>query len=278
MKSLAFVLLALPVSVFATPAGISGFSGKGGSSVCSSCHTGGAVPTVTLTGPAALTAGMTGNYTLTIKGGAAVNSGIDVSLGGVNSGSATFTASPGTRILNGELVHSTPKAFAAAMAVYTFAVKAPLTAGLFTLSAAGLSSNNNGGPGGDEVATTSLNVTVSLTAGGPAPVGSPDAGSIPAPVLDAGMGAPAPTPSPTPAPTPTPTPAAAADGGSKSEPLPMGNSNKRHNPSPQSDGVVEGESGCSSAGGTPMLLLAALVGGALLIRSQRRTRAVARHG
>lgn len=260
--------LVLPVCALATPAGISGFSGKGGTSICSSCHAGGAVPTVSLAGPAALVAGNTGTYTVTITGGAGVNAGLDAALGGVNSGSATFTAGPGTKVLNGEVVHSGPKAFAGGSAVFTFSVKAPLTAGQFTLAVAGLSSNNNLGANGDEAAKASLNVNVTLGAGS----GTPDAGSVPAPVVDAGS-----TPPPAPVP-PTPPGGAKADAGTlpapatgKPDPLPMGNGNNRYNTNPLSDGVIEGESGCSSSsGGMPMVVLVALLGGALL-RSKRRS-------
>lgn len=258
------LVLVTPLCAVATPAGISGFSGKGGSSICTSCHQGGAAPTVALTGPATLTAGTTGTYTFTITGGAGINAGMDASLSGVNSGGAVFTAGTGTKLLNGEVVHSAAKAFAAGSAIFTFSVKAPLTAGVFTLTAAGLSANNNGSATGDNAAMMALNVTVSVTGGQP-PVGSPDAGSIapPAPV-DAGSGTPSPTPTPTPSPTVTP------DGGTASAPdaLPTSNGN-RYNAHPQSSGVVEGESGCNSTGGMPMVVLVALLGGALLIRANR---------
>lgn len=262
------VCLVLPLSAIATPAGISGFSGKGGSSICTSCHAGGTAPTVAVTGPATLVAGVTGNYTVTITGGPAVNAGVDVSLGGMNSGSAVFTAGPGTKLLNSEVVHSASKVFTAGSSAFTFSVKAPLTAGVFTLFIAGLSSNNNNDPSGDGAAMTSLNVNVTLTAGAP-PVGMPDAGGIPAPVLDAGSGTTPPPPPPPPAPTPSPT--VTPDGGAAAAPaqaLPVSNGN-HYNAAPQSIGVVEGDSGCSSTGGMPMVVLIALLGGVFLIRSRR---------
>ena len=42
-----------------------------------------------------------------------------------------------------------------------------------------------------------------------------------------------------------------------------------YNARPQSIGVVEGDSGCSSTGGMPMVVLIALLGGVFLIRSRR---------
>lgn len=277
MRSAALLLvLVLPLCADATPAGISGFSGKGGSSICTSCHTGGAAPTVALTGPASLVAGMTGSYTVTVTGGPAVTAGLDAALSGVNSGSATFTAGPGTKLLNGEVVHSAAKTFAAGNASFTFSVKAPLTAGVFTLTVAGLSSNNNNDPSGDGAVSQALNVNVILTSSAP-PSGSPDAGSVPGPVFDAGSGTTPPVGS---TPPPAVSPAAdggtttAADAGTKPKDLvPAGNGN-HYNPQPQSVGVVEGESGCTSSGGMPMGVLAALIAGALLNRSRRALLAV----
>lgn len=256
------LVLVLPLCAAATPAGISGFTGKGGSSICTSCHVGGAAPTVVLAGPAALVAGMTGNYTLTITGGPAVNAGFGASLGGANSGTATFTAGAGSKVLNGEVVQSAAKVFAAGSAVFAFSVKAPLTAGLFTISAAGLSSNNNLGPDGDGAAGTSLDVNVTLTGGGIPDAGaaSPDAGTSPTTPTNPTN----PTNPTTPSPTVTPDAGAAPK-----DLLPTSNGN-RYNPRPESIGVVEG--GCSSTGGMPMVVLAALLGGALLIPTNRRAK------
>lgn len=230
-------------SVFATPAGISGFSGKSAGSNCGACHTGGAAPTVAVTGPTTLAAGATGSYTVTITGGAGANAGVDAAFSGATSAAAAFTAGTGTKVLNGELVQSAAKPFAAGTATFTFTVKAPTAGGMFTLNVAGLSANNNNGPDGDGFATATLNITVP---GGGADAGTPaadagsgpvDAGTVVAPKVDAG------------------TPAVVAQGAVEAE------------------GVVEGEAGCSSTGGAPMLIIVAMLLGALLLRRPARAHA-----
>ncbi len=266
------VVLVFPLTSFAVPGGISGYSGKAGGSICTSCHAGGAATAVALAGPATLTAGMSGNYTVTITGGPAVNAGMDASLSGANSGSASFTAGAGSKVLNGEVVQSAAKAFTGSSAIFSFAVTAPLTAGPMVLSVAGLSSNNNVDPSGDGAAMNTLTITVRLPVGtdaGVTPI--PDAGVIPLPMPDAG--------NPTPTPTPSADADADADAGTATVPkdrLPTNNGN-HYNASPQSDGVVEGESGCSTSGGMPMVVLVAFLGGALLGRSRGRSLRCARN-
>lgn len=213
----------VPLAANALPTGISGYSGKGGGSVCSSCHTPGAVaPTVAITGPATLTVGMTGSYTLTVTGGPAKSAGMNAALSGVNSANAILTAGTGNRLSNGELVHSAAAQLVGNVATFAFSIKAPLTAGLFSICAAGLSSNADGTSSSDGTGKTAFDVNVADPAGG-----------VPAPVIpSADAGAPAEAPL-----IPTST------GGSTA---------------PLSAGVVEGE-GCSSAGGLPLLGLIALV-------------------
>src|SRR5207253_1763103 len=67
------------------------------------CHSTGAKPTVTLTGPTSVTSGSTNTYTLTVGGSG--NAGLDVA-----STIGTFIAGTGTRVLNGEITHSAPSA------------------------------------------------------------------------------------------------------------------------------------------------------------------------
>ena len=224
--SLIALLLVLPTVAHALPTGITGYSGRGGGSTCSGCHSGTATA-------------------LTITGGPAKSAGMNVALGGANSANAVFTAGTGTRLSSGELVHSAPAAVIANVATFSFAVKAPLTAGVFTLSAAALSTNNDSLVTGDGTGTTSLDVNVSLTASSP-PVGTPDGGGV-APVLpgtDAG----------------TPAPASGSDAGTAPAPTVK----------PDAGAPVEGE-GCSATGGMPLLGLVALA----LLALARRSRPVA---
>lgn|GEM_PF-2511185 len=180
-------IVTFPFAVFATPAGISGFSGKSGGTLCTSCHSGGATPSVTLTGPSALAAGALGSYTVTVMGGTAAKvAGFDAALGGVNSGSATLTAGSGARLLNGEVVQSAAKMAASGVATFTFAVKAPLTAGPFTIFISGLAADNDLTPAGDGAGSTTLDVVVST------------AGPVDAGVVTAAPAAVAPAPKPSP--------------------------------------------------------------------------------
>jgi uncharacterized protein (TIGR03382 family) len=267
--SLIALLLVLPTVANALPSGITGYSGRGGGSTCSGCHSGTATaPTVAITGPATLTAGMTGNYTLTITGGPAKTAGMNVSLGGANSANAVFTAGTGNKLSSGELVHSAPAAVIANVATFSFAVKAPLTAGVFTLSAAALSTNNDSLVTGDGTGTTSLDVNVSLTASSP-PVGMPDGGGV-APVLpgtDAGTPAPASGSDAGTSPAPTVKPDAGTPAATPPAPIVTSTGGRAE---PLSDGVVEGE-GCSAVGGMPLLGLVALA----LLALARRARPVA---
>jgi phosphoesterase family protein/Ig-like domain-containing protein/immunoglobulin I-set domain protein len=146
--------------------GISGRSGKT-TSTCSSCHSGGVVPTVTLTGPASVASGSTNTYTLQITGGQAASGGLDVA-----SSAGTFSIlDPQTRLLSGEVTHNAPKPADANGAVtWTFSWTAPTvtTNTAATLYAAGLSTDDNGSTSGDAVKTVTLAITVT-TSGSVAP-------------------------------------------------------------------------------------------------------------
>ena len=236
MRSFA-LLLWVPLTAVATPAGISGFSGKSAGTTCTSCHSGGAAPTVTVNGPTTLMLGATGMYTVTVSGGPGKNAGIDAALGGA---AAVFTAGTGTKLLNGEVVQNAAATMTGGTATFAFSVRAPAAAGVFTLSVAGLSGDANLSPSGDGVGTATVNVTVGTPGTGT------DAGT-PA-VVDAG----------------TPPPPAAVEAGA---PKPATTTNSRdYVAGPVGPGGVEGDVGCSSVGGAPMLILAAMLLMAWLLR------------
>lgn len=94
------VMLSLPAQ--ATSNGISGYSGMNGST-CTSCHSSGTAPTVTMTGPTSVASGSTSSYTLSVSTVTAGNGGMDLAASG-----GTFAAGTGTKVLNGEVVHSGP--------------------------------------------------------------------------------------------------------------------------------------------------------------------------
>jgi hypothetical protein len=103
---LSFALIALSIMLslpaLASSNGISGYSGMNGST-CTSCHSTGTAPTVTLTGPTSVASGSTTSYTLSVSTVTAGNGGMDLAASG-----GTFAAGTGTKVLNGEVVHSAP--------------------------------------------------------------------------------------------------------------------------------------------------------------------------
>jgi hypothetical protein len=242
LSALVLACLLMPSAAFAHSAGILGYSGKSSGIMCIACHTGGSTPTVQLTGPSTLQANAVATYTFTISGGAAKLGGLDVAES--DSGGAILMPGPGMRVSNNELTHTTPQAFSAGKATFTFQVQAGPAAGSFTLYAAGLSADNSMSDTGDKSADTSMMITVTATA----PM---DAGSPPPPT-DAGM----PDPNPNPNPNPNPTPM--NDDGS--------DPNMSTDPYALSGGTIDG--GCSATGLAPAALL-----GLVTVLSARRRRA-----
>ncbi|MCG6971287.1 MAG: PKD domain-containing protein [Gammaproteobacteria bacterium] len=159
--------LLIPGQAMAIPSGISGYSGMSGSD-CTSCHGGTATsPTVTLTADSNTTTvspGSTTSYTLTMTGGPASNSGLDVA---ASAGTIIDTNANGTRILNGELTMSSPNPVSGNSISWTFDWQAPNASGTYTIYAATLSGNGNGGTSGDGTGTTSLQITVAAPSNQP---------------------------------------------------------------------------------------------------------------
>ncbi|ATB50688.1 MXAN_6652 family MXYO-CTERM-anchored protein [Corallococcus macrosporus] len=162
-------------SAFASSVGMSGHSGKQGSSLtCASCHTGGGgSPTVTIQGPTTLAPGATGNYTFIVRGGPASGAGFNVA---VSDNGGTLNAGPGSTKMSGELTHNGIRAFSNGEARFDFTLVAPSTPGTVTLYGAGNSVNQNGTEQGDSSATTTLQVTVGSSTGGGGDEGGDDEG------------------------------------------------------------------------------------------------------
>ncbi|RKH97348.1 hypothetical protein D7Y13_29890 [Corallococcus praedator] len=144
------------IAAFATSTGITGQSGKDGVT-CSTCHKGGAVPTVVLEGPTTLEPGATGQYTFIIRGGAAKTGGVDIA---VDSAAANLQAGTGMKKLGAELAHSAPQAFTGDELRFNFSLVAPSSDVTLTLFGAGNSSNADQNSDGDRAAATKLTVTV----------------------------------------------------------------------------------------------------------------------
>lgn len=166
------------LTAHAYKAGITGFSGKAGSTVTcmsSSCHGGhpsAEAPTVTLSGPENLAAGATGTYTLTISGGPAVTGGLDVAVNGGTLAKATDDL----QLIGGELTHKSPKPFpASGPLTFDFSLVAPSTDRTITIYASGNSTNNSNTNDGDHSAPATLDVHV--TGGSTPDAGTPDAGT-----------------------------------------------------------------------------------------------------
>lgn len=144
-------------NVMARPDGISGFSGEG--SDCTICHTNSGTANVSLSadsGSTTVTPGSTSSYTLTLTGGPAAVAGLDVHL---TAGTVIDTNASGTKILNGELVHSAPNNMNGSIS-WTFDWQAPAAEGTYMFYAAGLSGDGDGGDTNDATAVTSLQITV----------------------------------------------------------------------------------------------------------------------
>jgi hypothetical protein len=163
-------LLMLAADARAHEDGISGYSGKS-STICSECHSGGATPTVSLSGPTSLQAGASGTYTLTITGGAAVAGGLDAALdsASLTAGAHLATVSASTQILSGEVTHTAPVSFTGGSLSFQLSVVAPPAARTMTLYAAGNSTNHNGEDSGDKAAATTMSITVTGNVPPPAP-------------------------------------------------------------------------------------------------------------
>jgi glucose/arabinose dehydrogenase len=166
--------------VQASPGGRVGFSGNPattGGQTCTLCHaSGAALPTVTISGPEAVTAGATNAYRLTITGGPAVVGGFNVS-----TEAGIGVLSPGgsdTQLITGELTHTAPKPFSAGSVSLDFFWTAPASNDTVTFYGAGNSANGNGELTGDGVAATVVDVTVSGSSGTPAPTATPPANPV----------------------------------------------------------------------------------------------------
>jgi hypothetical protein len=148
-----FAVIGASIAASASSNGISGFSGKSGST-CTSCHSSGTAPTVTMTGPTSVASGSTNTYTISVSTVTSGNGGVDVA-----ASAGTFAAGTGTKVLNGEIVHSSPSSTHS----WTFSWTAPTVTATTTatLSAAAIDSFSGG--------TGTIQQAITVTAAAPAP-------------------------------------------------------------------------------------------------------------
>lgn len=139
-------MIAYGTFVFASSGGMTGATRKNGNGC--GCHGPSATSSVSvsITGPAELTPGQVGNYTLTVQGGPAVRAGTNIaaSAGVLNAGSSALQK------VGDELTHSVPRPFDGGSAAFPFTYTAPSTPGTYTLYANGNSVNLDGNTTGDQ--------------------------------------------------------------------------------------------------------------------------------
>jgi len=141
-----FSIIAYGSYVFASSGGKTGATRKNGNGC--NCHgpSASTAVTVSITGPAELSPGQVGNYTLTVQGGPAVRAGTNIaaSAGVLNAGSGALQK------MGDELTHSLPQSFVGGSATFPFTYTAPTTPGTYTIFANGNSVNFNGSTSGDQ--------------------------------------------------------------------------------------------------------------------------------
>ena len=156
-KALALSCALLGSTCLSTAYGFSdGFAGGGDS--CQPCHNSGTVEQISITGPSQVPVDSTHTLTLVIVGGPAVEGGLNVA---VSDGGGTLGADDVlTGISDGELIHTSPKAFSGDTVSWDFLWTAPSTPGSVQLFGAGVSANDADGAGGDFEGATIFNIQV----------------------------------------------------------------------------------------------------------------------
>lgn len=247
-----FFVASLVASVAsATPLVPVGYTNKQGMVCSTSCHAkGGAMPTVTLTGPSTVAAGATANYTLTV-GGSNQRCAVAATDGVVLTPTSTALKKEFDELASDGLKVATPTC--------TFSLVAP-KAGPITIWYLG-SNQSGSGTGGDGFRYSTMTVTVT---GGttPADAGASDSGTTPTPT-DGGT-----------SPTPTDGGGAAKDAGTGTGTLPDGAvAPGTRDPSNPAFMPTDEDGGCNAAG-SPVSLSglfgAAGVAGVLLLARRRR--------
>ena len=157
-RAVLFVLLCHSGVVYATSAGVSGYSGKDPEFDCTACHSGGpSRGEVTLDGPLSVDVESTATYTLTLHGAPGSVAGIDIA-----SSDGTLSASSAdTRIDASELVHRDSRRADKSGAIrFKFQWSAPDTPGTYTLFISAVVGNADNSADGDDVVRTQVDVEV----------------------------------------------------------------------------------------------------------------------
>jgi uncharacterized protein (TIGR03382 family) len=166
--------------------GVSGNSGKLPGMSCNDCHSGGASPSIKLSGPSVLDLGATGPYELDIITAASNHcAGFDVAttrgaLGVVNQ-------SVESQLKSGELTHTAYWPTGKTIQV-RFTLQAPADPGSLTLYAAALDSDCTDSTSGDAAATATLDVAIGSAAGAASPSPAGPRGGCSSTGAEAGLG------------------------------------------------------------------------------------------
>ncbi len=168
------VVLVGAATSYANPGGVAGYTGKPTTTApqgqsCNACHTGGAAPQVSITGPASLKAGESGEYAVVVATGAARASGAVAATSGVM---LAPIQGGGLRDSFGELVQDGSRSPSGGQAQFRFRLTAPLSGTSVRLWAVGMGSNGSG-TGGDG----SAQITKDIAVTGSSSTGNADAGS-----------------------------------------------------------------------------------------------------
>lgn len=133
---------------------------------CGGCHggTATAATSVVLEGPRSIRAGQQGNYTFVVGHANPANQGAGFNLSIRNGAdvAGALTAGTGSKLRNGELTHTAPKAMANNTARFDFKWTAPAQHGIYQFNAAGNAVNLDGDASGLDKwnLTGSINLTV----------------------------------------------------------------------------------------------------------------------
>jgi hypothetical protein len=135
------LFLILQVSTYSSSSGVTNATRKYGPNGCG-CHGGtytsaDAGVKVVIKGPDSLLVGGTAIYTVTVSGGSALRSGINIA---VSSGTLSTNGSTILKLTNAELTHKSPVTYTDGSVVYTFQYKAPNSVDSVIMYAAGSSS------------------------------------------------------------------------------------------------------------------------------------------
>ena len=136
IAALVIAVVAVNFLIYAYPGGVSGYTLKSGTSGCS-CHGSkdNTIPVV-INGPATLTPGQTGDYTVVISSGTGKGVGVDIA-----ASNGTLTNSDANlKVLSGELTQPAKKTFSGTSYTFSFKYTAPAATGPQTIYATGCSS------------------------------------------------------------------------------------------------------------------------------------------